>query len=77
VLSEPDPDNNKPNYKAWWSWWCYPTSSGHGGTPRRPNSQATTQGLDQRSKMKEVPNMARRRGSDAGQFKRQWVKSCR
>jgi len=40
----------------WW-WWCYPTPSerwGHGETPRRPNSRATPQGLDQRSKMEEV-----------------------
>jgi len=47
---------------VWW-WWCYPNPSerwGHGGTPRRPNSQATPQGLDQRSKMeKVVPKMAR------------------
>jgi len=41
---------------TWW-WWCYPTSSegwGRGGTPRRPNSRATPQGLDQKSKMEEV-----------------------
>jgi len=30
-------------------WWCYPNPSegwGRGGTPRRPNSRATPQGLD-------------------------------
>jgi len=35
-------------------WWYYSISSegwGRGGTPRRPNSRATPQGLDQRSKM--------------------------
>jgi len=40
---------------AWW--WCYPTPSeglGRGGTPRRPNSRATPQGLDQRSKNKSL-----------------------
>jgi len=42
-----------------------------GGTPRRTNSRATPQGLDQRSKMEEVVlKMARQRGSDAGQHKR-------
>jgi len=49
---------------------CYPTPSegwGREGTPRRPNCRATPQGLDQRSNMEEVPKMARRRGSDAGQ----------
>jgi len=43
-------------YQCWW-WWCYPTPSegwGRGGTPRRPNSRAIPQGLDQRSKMEEV-----------------------
>jgi len=35
---------------------------GHGGTLRISNSRATSQGLDQRSKMeKVVPKMARRR----------------
>jgi len=32
----------------WW-WWCYPTPSegwGCGGTPWRPNSLVTPQGLD-------------------------------
>jgi len=55
------------NIKVWW-WWCYPTLSegwGRRGPPRRPNSRATPQGLEQRSKMEEVvPKMARRRGSD-------------
>jgi len=50
---------------AWW-WWCYPIPSegwGHGRIPRRPDSRATPQGLDQRSKMEEVvPTMARPRG---------------
>jgi len=40
---------------------------GRGGTLRRLNSRATTQGLDQRFKMEEVvPKMARRRGLGAG-----------
>jgi len=34
------------------------------------NSRATPQGLDQRSKMKVVPKMAHRRGSNAGQSRR-------
>jgi len=58
--------------RAGW-WWCYPILSegwGRGGTPRRPNSRATTQGLYQRLKMEVVPKMARRRGSDAGQSRR-------
>jgi len=52
-------------------------AGGPGGTPLRPNSQATPQSLDQRSKMKDVvPKMARRRGSEAGQSKRRQVRSC-
>jgi len=44
---------------------------GHGGTPQRPNSWATPQGLDQRSKMGEVVlKMACWKGSDAGQLRR-------
>jgi len=56
---------NTGNYYFWTSkqlisilffyWWCYPTPSegwGRGGTPRRPNSRATPQGLDQSSKIK-------------------------
>jgi len=40
--------------------------SGRGGIPRRPNSRATLQRLDQRSKLeKVVPKMARRRDTDA------------
>jgi len=38
-------------------WWCYPASSEGcrcGETPRKRNSLATAQGLDQRSKMEEV-----------------------
>jgi len=42
---------------------------GRGGTPKRLNSRATPHGLDQKSKM-EVPKMARRRDSDAGQSRR-------
>jgi len=41
----------------WWWWWCYSTPSdgwGRRGTPRTPNSWATPQGLNQRSKMEEV-----------------------
>jgi len=44
-------------YWSWWWWWCYPTPSEgwkRGGTPWRPNSRATPQGLDHRSKMDEV-----------------------
>jgi len=38
---------------------------------KRPDSRATPQGLDQRSKMEEVvPKMARLRGSDVGQSRR-------
>jgi len=51
----------------------YPTPSeecGRGGTPRRPNSWAMPQGLDQRSKMDKVPKMTRPRGLDAGQSRR-------
>jgi len=36
------------------------------GGVESPNSQATPQGLDQKSKMEVVPKMTRRRGSDAG-----------
>jgi len=44
----------------------------------RPNSRATPQVLDQRLKIKEVvPKMARRRGSDAGQSRRRWVRFCK
>jgi len=50
-------------------WWCYPNYSEgwrHGGIPRRPNSRATPQDLDQKLKWKiTVPKMARQRGSDA------------
>jgi len=68
---------NKAN--SWW-WWCYLTTFKgwrRGGTLRRPNSRATLQRLVQRSKMEAVvPKMARRRSSDAGQFRRRWVRSC-
>jgi len=61
--------------------YYYPTPSdswGCEGILRRPNSRATPQYLDQKSKMEEVePNMERRRGSDAGQSRRGWVRSCR
>jgi len=66
---------------TWWWWcWCYSTSSEEsrrGGTPRKPNNRAKTQGLDQRSKMEVVPKIARRKGWDAGQFRRRWVRFCR
>ena len=58
----------------WWWWWYYPTPSegwGHGGTPRRPNSRATPQGLDHRSRIeREEPKIDLRRGSEAGQSRR-------
>jgi len=41
---------------TWW-WWCYPTPSEgweRRGIPRRLNSRAATQDLEQRSKMEEV-----------------------
>jgi len=38
---------------------------GRGGIPRRPNSQATPQGLDQGSKLEVMPKMARWRSSDS------------
>jgi len=41
---------------------------GHGGIAQRPNSWASPQGLDQRSKIEVVPNMACWRGSDAGEL---------
>jgi len=47
--------------------WCYPTPFKgwrSGRIPRRPNSWATPQGLDQRSKNRRVPKMARRWGPD-------------
>ena len=44
---------------------------GHGGTPRRPNSRATPQGLDHRSRIeREEPKIDLRRGSEAGQSRR-------
>jgi len=43
--------------------FCKTVIFGGGGTPRRPTSRATPQGLDQRSKLEEVvPKMARLRG---------------
>ena len=55
-------------------WWYYPTPSegwGRGGTPRRPNSRATPQGLDHRSRIeREEPKIDLRRGSEAGQSRR-------
>jgi len=45
---------------------------------RDPNSWATPQDLDQKSKMEEVVlKMARRRGSDAGQPRRRSIRSCK
>ena len=44
---------------------------GCGGTPWRPNSQATPQGLDHRSRIeREEPKIDLRRGSEAGQSRR-------
>ena len=61
-------------------WWYYPTPSegwGCGGTLRRPNSRATPQGLDHRSKIeREEPKIDLRRGSEAGQSRR-WLRFCR
>ena len=58
----------------WWWWWYYPTPSegwGRGGTPRRPNSRATPQGLDHRSRIeREEPKIDLRRGSEAEQSRR-------
>jgi len=66
---------------AWKCWCCYPAPSeewGCGGTHRDPTVEPPSQGLDQRSKMKElVPNMAHRTGSDSEQSRRRWVRSCR
>ena len=54
--------------------WYYPTPSdgwGRGGTPRRPNSRATPQGLDHRSRIeREEPKIDLRRGSEARQSRR-------
>jgi len=48
------------------------------GTPRRPNSRATPQGLDQRPKLEEVvPKMVRQRRSGVGQSWRRWIRFCR
>ena len=66
-------------FGIWW-WWYYPTPSEgwvRGGTPRRPNSWATPQGLDQRSRIeREEPKIDLRRGSEAGQSRRRWLRSC-
>ena len=44
---------------------------GRGGTPRRPNSRATPQGLDHRSRIeREEPKIDLRRGSEARQSRR-------
>ena len=56
-------------------WWrYYPTPSegwGHGETPQRPNSQATPQGLDHRSRVeREEPKIDLRRGPEEGQSRR-------
>jgi len=70
-------------FKIWW--WCYPIVSvsgtfegwrigGRGGTPRKPNSRAILQGLDQKSKMEEaVSKMAGRRASVEGQSRRRVI----
>ena len=51
---------------------------GRGGTPRRPNSRATPQGLDYRSRIeREEPKIDLRRGSEAGQSRRRWLRTCR
>ena len=44
---------------------------GRGGTPRRPNSRATPQGLDHRSRIeREEPKIDLQRGSEARQSRR-------
>ena len=62
------------NFQQWWRWWYYATPSkgwGRRGTPRRPNSRATLQGLDHRSRIeREEPKIDLRRGSEAGQSRR-------
>ena len=62
-------------------WWYYPTPSegwGRWGTPWRPNSWATPQGLDHRSWIeREEPKIDLRRGSEAGQSRKKWLRSCR
>ena len=59
---------------CWWSWWYYSTPSegwGRGGTPQRPNSRATPQDLDHRSRIeREEPKIDLRKGSEAGQSRR-------
>jgi len=45
------------HFKSFTWWWCYPTLSERrwrGGTPRRPNSGATLQGLDQNGSCTDV-----------------------
>ena len=74
--------NSHPGHIVeWWWWWYYPTPFegwGRGGTPRRPNSRATPQGLDHSSRMeREEPKIDLRRGSEAGQSRRRWLRSCR
>jgi len=52
-------------------WWCYPSEDGvTEALHRGPTVGPRPQGLDQRSKMEEVPKIARWRGSDAGQSRR-------
>ena len=69
----------KMSFATWW--WYYPTPSegwGRVGTPRRPNSRATPQGLDHRSRMeREEPKIDLRRGSETGQSRKRWLRSCR
>ena len=48
-----------------------PRDWGRGGTPRRPNSRATPQGLDHRSRIeRDELKIDLRRGSEAGQWRR-------
>ena len=65
----------------WWRWWYYPTPSERWGrrrTPRRPSSRATPQGLDHRSRIeREEPKIDLRKGSEAGQSRRRWLRFCR
>ena len=74
LLKESVPEAEGTAKMEWWWWWYYPTPSegwGRRGTPRRPNSRATLQGLDHRSRVeREEPKIDLRRGSEAGQSRR-------
>ena len=82
-FSSNHPDAHSPwrALKSGCGWWYYPTPSegwGRGGTLRRPNSRATSQGLDHRSRIeREEPKIDLRRGSEAGQSRRRWLRSYR